>query len=258
MDTLVLHEALAGLGLGEIRYYDRIDSTNDEAMRWLEQGAPDLALVVADEQTAGRGRAGRRWFTPPGAALAFSLVLRRLPTAEQALASLTASGALAVSDALRLRFDLPVEVKWPNDVMIHRRKVAGILVELTWLGEQLQGAVLGIGVNVSRAAIPPSAELIYPVTCLEEESAMGVDRLKLLNTIVERFLRRREQMSGPEIFAEWEKQLAYRGEWIQIVSQAESLPGRILGLNSDGSLRLLLASGREESVYSGDIRLRSV
>jgi len=109
MEHATLLHALDGLPLGGLRYFERIGSTNDEAAGWVGTGAPDLALVVADEQTSGRGRAGRTWFTPPGAALAFSLVLRSLPVTRgeaphshpEIVSRLTALGALARALALR-------------------------------------------------------------------------------------------------------------------------------------------------------------
>src|SRR3989304_5947628 len=120
MDEAVLKEVLAGLPLGSIRFYDRTGSTNDEAARWAEAGAPHLSLVVADEQTAGRGRLGRRWYTPSGSALAFSLILRGggqdafLPyMPHEAIPRLTALGTLAVYDALRQGYDLDPQIKWP-------------------------------------------------------------------------------------------------------------------------------------------------
>src|SRR5512147_1345877 len=117
MDQASLQALLSGLPLGAVRYFDTVGSTNDLAARWADDGAPDLSLVAADEQTAGRGRLGRRWITPPGAALAFSLVLTDIRQAD--ILRYTALGALAVCDALNLTFSPlpPAQIKWPNDVI---------------------------------------------------------------------------------------------------------------------------------------------
>ena len=146
MQLAALEECLDGLPLGPLRYLEQAGSTNDEAVNWADAGAPDLALVIADEQTAGRGRHGRRWFTPPGSALAFSLVLRdnlwtgTLESSPQAfqmvLSRLTALGAIAVSQALRQSLGLESQIKWPNDILLDRRKVSGVLTEAQWLGNQ--------------------------------------------------------------------------------------------------------------------------
>ena len=163
MDSFSLEKSLAGLRLGPLHYYHQIGSTNDEAARWAADGAPDLSLFVADEQTDGRGRLGRRWFTPAGSALALSLILRdqgqgsALP---RHITRLTALGALAVCDALSDLYALQAEIKWPNDVLLSRRKIAGVLAEAHWQGEQLVAVILGIGVNVRQAALPLPREAL--------------------------------------------------------------------------------------------------
>ena len=144
MDETGLREALKGLPIPDLRYLPVTGSTNDDAMAWLAEGAPDGALVIADQQTRGRGRLNRSWHTPPGAALAFSLILR--PTEEEAshLAQFTALPSLALVDVLGGHYGLPVEIKWPNDVLLRRKKAAGVLNEVSWAGpaqRMVQGVV---------------------------------------------------------------------------------------------------------------------
>ena len=157
MDQRSLETALADLELPAIRYFASVDSTNDEARRWFYEGAADRSLVVAEAQTAGRGRAGRRWVTLPGVSLAFSLVCSPQGYESLALARLTASGGLAVRDALRKKYNLAVQLKWPNDVLINGSKVAGVLVENHWLGEALETVILGIGINVAPGSVSEQA-----------------------------------------------------------------------------------------------------
>src|SRR5512136_875543 len=152
MNERSLHSALSKLPLGGLRYFEQTTSTNDMALAWAAEGAPDLALVYAEQQTAGRGRGGRRWFTPPGSALAFSLILRPTPAEQQFPARFSALGALAVCEVLERR-GLQPWVKWPNDVLLNRRKVCGILVESTWMGATLNYLVLGVGLNIKPAAV---------------------------------------------------------------------------------------------------------
>lgn len=269
MDEKSLARALDGLPLGPVRYFDRTGSTNDQAASWAEAGAPDLSLVVADEQTAGRGRLARRWFTPPGAALAFSLVLRpkRRATGEPLFnpALLTALPALGVSEALRQAHHLPAEIKWPNDVLVNGRKVAGILVEAAWQGDQLGAVILGTGVNVSRGAVPPGVELLFPATSLEEELGQPVEREALLRNILAQILAWRPQIDTPAFIQAWEARLAFRGEWVRISPALEPAPGaspdpypegQISGLGPDGALQLRLRDGSVLSVSFGDVHLR--
>jgi BirA family biotin operon repressor/biotin-[acetyl-CoA-carboxylase] ligase len=278
MDQASLETVLAGLPIQEIRYFDRLGSTNDEGARWAEQGAPDPALVAADEQTAGKGRLGRSWTTPPGAALAFSLVLHPEAELEPVLARWSALGALAVCEALRELYALQPEIKWPNDVLVERHKVAGILAEAVWSGEGATSLVLGIGINVAPVSVAeaylPKSALIFPAACIEEFLPRPVERLQLLRQVLERAFAWRERLAEPEFITAWEELLAFRDEWVQIlpgaahpgaggpVQASDSTPaifmGKILGLAQDGALRLLTQAGEEIVVHSGEVRLRPV
>src|SRR5512146_539455 len=131
MNPNELKKALSKLPVGDVRYFDTIGSTNNEALAWATSGAKDLSLVIADEQSAGRGRLDRKWYTPKGTALAFSLILR--PTAQENpyLTRMVGLAALAITDALQTR-GLSAQIKWPNDVLLNGSKVAGILIESVW------------------------------------------------------------------------------------------------------------------------------
>jgi BirA family biotin operon repressor/biotin-[acetyl-CoA-carboxylase] ligase len=251
--------ALNELSLGAVRLFEQIDSTNDEAARWVNQGAPDLAVVIANEQTAGRGRAGRRWFTPPDTALAFSLVLR-LPEAAQLpglIQRYTALGSLAACAALK-QYGLHAEVKWPNDILVSRRKIGGVLAEAIWQGSLLNGLVIGIGINVKPGSIPPQAQLNFPATCLESEYGQPVDRILLLRALLSQFLHIRNSIQEDGFIQTWEDALAFLGEQISIISPRETIQGELLGLNQDGSLRVLASNGQIIPVYVGDLHLRPV
>jgi BirA family biotin operon repressor/biotin-[acetyl-CoA-carboxylase] ligase len=158
MEQASLQTLLSDLPLGAVRYFDTIGSTNDLAARWAEDGAPDLSLAAADEQTAGRGRLGRRWITPPGAALAFSLVLK--DSRKTDILRYTALGALAVCDALNAAFSpmLPAQIKWPNDVII-AMEAGGRAGEAHWQGEASPPMILGIGINVAPTSARRAAQL---------------------------------------------------------------------------------------------------
>ncbi|MEW5867721.1 MAG: biotin--[acetyl-CoA-carboxylase] ligase [Chloroflexota bacterium] len=264
-----LEVALADLPLGPLRYFDCLGSTNSEAASWADAGAPDLSLVLADEQSAGRGRQGRQWFTPPGAALAFSLVLRQplglavqaAPDLPAGMARLTALGAVAVNQALRLSYQLPARVKWPNDVLLDGRKAAGILAEAHWQGDRLEAVILGIGVNVCAAAVPAEAGLIFPATSVETALGRPVERLELLHAILVQLLDWRQRLWEPIFLHTWEGRLAFKGEWVQMIfndaqGAAQARLGLVLGLDAQGCLRLRDQAGEIFSVCTGEVRLR--
>lgn len=253
---------LAGLkslkGLAEIRFYPSLSSTNDEALAWAAAGARDLSLVVADEQTAGRGRMGRQWFTPPGSALAFSLILRPQGAEREMVGLFSGLGALALVDALR-RYGVPAQIKWPNDVLINRQKVAGILVENVWMGTEVESVVLGIGINVAPASVPPSAGLNFPATCVQAEGQSPVPRLALLQTWLEALQPRRAALASAAFIRDWESLLAFRGELVRVwLDATETVTGQLLGLEPDGSLRIKTETGTERIMRFGEVHLRPV
>jgi BirA family biotin operon repressor/biotin-[acetyl-CoA-carboxylase] ligase len=259
MDTNSVIDRLAGLPVPELRYFDSTGSTNSEALQWAEKGAPDGALVVADTQTAGRGRMDRRWVTHAGAALAFSLILRPSDAEAEALGLFSPLGALAVASALAEDYGLPAQVKWPNDVLLHRRKVCGILVEAVWVGSEVQNVVTGIGVNVASEAVPPDDQVIYPATSVEDALGRQVDRLELLRNILERVFAWRTRLGSPEFMQAWEAHLAFKGEWVEVKPPGqERLVGKLIGLSPTGDLRLLSPAGAVITAAAGDLRLRPI
>ena len=256
MDEISLKNALAGLNLPSIHYLVTVGSTNDYALELAEDGAVDGTLVVADEQTRGRGRLDRRWLTPAASALAFSLALRPSPAERERLGLFAPLCGVAVCAALRHNYGLEAEIKWPNDVLLARRKTCGILVEAHWLGSEPQVVIAGIGVNVTPASVPPAPDLLFPATCVEEHLGRHVQREELLAAILAQFASWRPKMGSPEFMACWEAWLAFKGEMVSVTGPAGSLFGRVLGVALDGSLRLETGAGAEQSVSAGDVRLR--
>lgn len=211
--------------------------------------------MVAGHQTHGRGRLGRTWISAPEAGLAFTLIVRPNAQSPFPVERLTALGALAVAQAFKVGFGVDAYIKWPNDVLIAGRKVCGILVELAWQEEQLQGAVVGIGINVGRAAVPPAEGLHYPAISLEDALGHPVSRWEVLWRVLETFLAWRSRLTDPEFMAAWEHHLAFRGEWVQ-ASDGHNPPlvGRVEGLSPEGHLRLRLEDGSEYRLSAGEIR----
>ena len=256
MNQNELKRALAKLPLGDVRYFDSIGSTNNEALAWATSGSKDLSLVIADEQTAGRGRLDRKWFTPKGTALALSLILRPKADEKPYITRIVGLAALAVTDSLRT-YGLVSEIKWPNDILLNGRKVAGILVESVWTGEDVDCLVIGIGVNVLKGAVPSAEFLQFPATSLEESVGPEVDREKVLRDILAGIIALRPHIVSDSFIASWEKSLAFRGEQVRVdQGDGSTLTGKLLGLESDGSLKLGDETGKSLTVRFGDVHLR--
>lgn len=247
---------LSGLPIPDIRCFDSIGSTNDEAFAWLGEGAADGSLVVAEQQTKGRGRQGRSWLTRSGSALAFSLVLRptRNETSHAGLFSPLAG--LAVCQALE-GMGLAAEIKWPNDVLLAGQKTCGILAESSWQGARLEGVVVGVGINVAPDSIPPGGDLQFPATCVEDHSGAVVDRVMLLRQVLNEFFGWRKRLGSREFFQAWEERLAFKGETVHLVNSGQApLAGTLLGVDEGGNLRIRMTGGDVKIVSAGDVHLR--
>jgi BirA family biotin operon repressor/biotin-[acetyl-CoA-carboxylase] ligase len=253
-----LSTALRGLPLGGLRFYNSTSSSNDQALVWAANGAPDLALVVANEQTSGRGRLGRKWFTTGNAALAFSLIIRPTPAEREFVGRFSGLGALALAKTLA-EYHLQAEIKWPNDVLIRRKKVAGVLVEMVWVGDEIDSLVLGMGVNIGMDALPPEDVLTFPATCIQAEGLPDLLRFELLNAILCRLITLRTNLPDDHFLTSWQDFLAFQGEQIQIWQDAApAFTARIIGLEGDGSLRVETQDGDQRVVHFGEVHLRPV
>jgi BirA family transcriptional regulator, biotin operon repressor / biotin---[acetyl-CoA-carboxylase] ligase len=262
MDEKSLRKKLANLPLGEIRFLHQTSSTNDLGLAWATEGAPDYSLVVADEQTSGRGRSGRRWLTPAGSALAVSLILHPTPKEREHISLLSGLGALALTQLLTER-GLSARIKWPNDILISNRKTAGILVEVVWMGEQIENAVVGIGVNVLPESVPPASEIQFPATSIHSEG-LKIDRLELIYELLVKFMALRPRVGEESFILDWEASLAFMNETVRVSAESpsglgahSSITGIVRGLEHDGALRLETASGIQR-IQFGEIHLRPV
>ena len=255
----MLSEILSSTPVREFRYFDSIGSTNDEALKWSDLGAVDFSLVIAEEQTKGRGRFDRRWVTNPGSALAFSLILHPTPVEISKLALFAPLCGLALRDTLEEQLGLQAEIKWPNDVLLDRNKTAGILVEANWSGTLISGIVLGIGINIMHGSIPPADAQQFPATCLEDHCDHPVDRYRLLQGLLNSISAWRMELGSPAFFNAWQRYLAFKGEIVRIEdSQKTSIIGRVKGIDPQGRLILTLDKGMEKDFEAGDVHLRPI
>lgn len=262
MDETSLRLLLSDLPIPVIRYYETIPSTNSAALEWMQQvgvegGIPDGSLLVANAQTAGRGRMNRQWITEADAALAFTLIFHPSPVELERLSLFSGLAALAICQVLEKSYMLSSTIKWPNDVLSNGYKIAGILVETSWLGEVIEGIVLGIGINITSASVPPRESLRFPATCIEDILGQKVDRLEFLHSVLQALFLWRTRIGTPQFIQSWNERLAYRGEWVNIEQAGQSpITGIVQGISLDGSLLLQMEDGVDVEVMVGDVRLR--
>lgn len=256
MDEYRLREYLKDLPVAALRWSEVTGSTNLDAMNWASSGADDFSLVVADQQSQGRGRLGRKWITIPGAALAFSIIIRPTEAETTHLGLFSPLGAVAVADALSVLGLQPV-IKWPNDVLLNRKKTCGILAEAVWSGQHLDALVLGIGVNVALPSVPPPDQVLFPATCVESELGNSLDRFALLFSILQSVLDWRKHLGTRTFLDAWQSRLAFIGEKVFVSSGGNmAVEGLLLGVDSDGSLRLDVGAGEITAIQVGDVQLR--
>ena len=262
-----LARALAGIEfVRRIEYMPTVGSTNDAAKQLGVSGAPEATLVVADEQTAGRGRLGRAWYSPPGTAIAMSLLLR--PQFSPALAyRLTLLTSLVAVQAVEQVTGLRVGLKWPNDVVIEQKaggkrqdapilKLGGILTETSISGQDIEFAVVGLGLNVN---IDFSGREEFPeATSLMMQLGHQVDRLEILRALVERFAARYAILDRDErLRADWSARLTTLGRQIIAHRGDETFLGLAEGVDESGALLIRTDEGTLCHVDVADVTLRS-
>ena len=230
------------------RYHESVGSTNDLAKAWFLEGAPEGAVVIANEQLRGRGRHGRTWHTPPNVALAVSMILS--PHAS-AVNRITMLGALAVYDLAAASGCAQVGIKWPNDVQVDGKKVAGILPESVWQGSDLRAVILGIGVNVRNDFA--NADFGYSVISLEDALDQRLDRADLLQTLLERLDFWYARLSDEDTFQAWKGRLNMLGKRVKGYRHS----GIAQDVTRDGNLIVVGDDGIQRTLKAGDIALRA-
>jgi BirA family biotin operon repressor/biotin-[acetyl-CoA-carboxylase] ligase len=251
LDTLL---PVAGLG-NQFSFHDKVGSTNDVALEWANQGALHGTLVIAGAQSAGRGQKGSTWITSSGCGLALSLILRPKVLVHDAWLRLHALGALAVVEALA-KWDLDAFVKWPNDVLLEGKKVSGVLANVSWVGDQIEFVVLGIGVNVERDDILEAHSFDFPAISIGEVLGRQVDWHEMLAEILTGINKWYSLLNQRSFIEQWNKKLAFRGESVVVQCSEGPWIGTLVGLNDNGAL--LLRRGKEELIVMDmrEVKLR--
>jgi len=239
----------------DLRWYPSVTSTMDLAAEAVQAGAAEGLVICADEQTAGRGRRGRVWSSPPGAGLYLSLVLRPAhdPVADnRVLALVTLAAGVAVHEAISRAAGLVAELKWPNDVVTGRRKIAGVLAEGSSIGTPEQAIVVGVGVNVLKCSHPPDIEA--RATSMESELGRAVDRAALLEELLVALAAGYDRLRRGEadgILRAWRAVApSARGARVKVVDRGQQ--GVTAGVDDSGAL-LIDCQGRVERIISGEL-----
>jgi len=257
-------------------YYSEIGSTNDEARRLAEQGAPNGTLVICNHQTAGRGRMARRWMSTAGSSLLLSLILR--PSLSPARVQIaTMACGLAAADAIEDVAGVQAGLKWPNDLLIGDRKVAGILTEMATIGDKVEFLVVGMGVNVNleprslismageredhiREALkqdPSLQDAATQATSLMLAAGRPISRLRLLWRFLEELEKQYKRIAvGGSPHKEWAKRMSLLDREIQVTFPGETIIGRAIGVDADGALLIELEDGTSRRILAGDVSLR--
>lgn len=243
----------------KILHFDTIDSTNNEVKRLAEQGAEEGLIVIAEEQTAGRGRRGRTWSSPPGCGIWMSILLRPELTPWE-VSSVTLVSALACAKAIRDELGLDALIKWPNDIVINGKKAVGILTEMSAEQEAVNYVVLGVGMNANISEFPE--EISNTATSFLIESGSRINRSLMVAKFVMYFEKYYEIFCNDKtltgIKAEYEKLLVNKDRDVFITEASGTVKRRALGINDKGELVVENDTGERYTVRAGEVSVRGI
>ena len=253
-----LQEGLQTKRIGRSIFLSReVGSTNDWAKELAELGAEEGTVAIAETQTAGHGRLGKEWFSPRGG-LWFSVIFRPEMSPSEAIGLVFVAG-LAVAEVLREKYDLKVDTKWPNDVLVNGKKVCGILAEMNTKGRAVKFVVLGFGVNANflvEKVFPRSLKEV--ATSLEKELGQKVRLEELFKGLLERLGSRYDECAERGLaflLADWKKYAGFLGRRVEVRIGNERLSGVALDVDARGALVLRLEDGATKRVLAGDVSL---
>lgn len=246
----------------EIYYYDSIDSTNVEAKRLAESGASDGALVTADAQTAGRGRRGRKWESPSGSNIYFTLLLKPAYAPDKA-SMLTLVIAHSVAAAIEKVCGLKVGIKWPNDLVSDGKKLCGILTEMTMEMDYIVHVVVGVGINVNQddeSQFPE--EIRQTATSLKMQCGRSFDRAELIAACMKAFETDYEKFLQTQdlslLLDSYNQLLINRERKVKVLDPKGAYEGIAKGILANGDLIVERENGEKELVYAGEVSVRGV
>lgn len=255
-----LEQGLKTKTMGQtIYFYEETDTTNNRARELALEGAPEGTLVVAEKQTAGRGRRGKVWESPLGTGIWMSLVLRPQIAPTEA-SVLTLLCGLATAEAIEAETSLSAGIKWPNDILINGKKAVGILTEMDCEMSEVHFVIPGIGINVNTASFPP--EIAEIATSLYLECGKTVSRRRLVHKVLERLEEHYETFLRTGSFAamleDYRKHCITLGKEVHVLGR-EPFFAEALDITPEGELLVRRAdNGKEEVVFSGEVSIRGV
>ncbi|PWJ49970.1 BirA family transcriptional regulator, biotin operon repressor / biotin-[acetyl-CoA-carboxylase] ligase [Faecalicatena contorta] len=242
-----------------IYYFDQIDSTNIRAKQLGEEGAPHGTLIVAGQQNAGRGRRGRTWESPPGVSIYMSIVLRPEMAPVKA-PMLTLVMALSAADSLKECTGLDVQIKWPNDIVLNGKKLAGILTEMSTEMDYINHVVIGVGINVNTERLPE--ELKEKATSLRLETGRIIRRSEIIASIMKEFEKNYQLFIETQGLGQMQEKynslLINREKEVRILGVKEGYAAYALGINEKGELLVRRDNGEIEAVLAGEVSVRGV
>jgi len=235
----------------EIIYYTKTTSTNDMAIQLAENGAEEGTLIVAEEQTSGKGRRGRSWLSPERSSILASLILHPDVDIKKA-GIITMISGIAITKSIRDLVQLPAFIKWSNDVVINNRKVSGILVEAK-IEKKIKFVVAGIGVNVNTSKDQFPTEIREIATSLSIESGRNLSRIYLLQEILKQFEYRYLRLKDNDFSDEWKSLSNMMGSYIEINTSDGMISGTAMDVDDTGALMIRLDTGQIRRIVSGEV-----
>ncbi|MBN2514741.1 MAG: biotin--[acetyl-CoA-carboxylase] ligase [Deltaproteobacteria bacterium] len=259
-DLLLPEEIREGLktrsfGQQEIAYHRETDSTNLRAKELADQGAPEGTVVISEKQTSGRGRRGRSWFSPAEKGIYASLILRpSLPPNEAPKIVLLTS--VAAAEALSIRTKLPVTIKWPNDILVKGKKIAGILIDIETEMDAVNYVIVGLGLNVNIPYHSLPESIRNDATSILIETGKQTPRKDIIREylrLCEKYYEQFNEGRFQEILERWEKYANIIGQRIRVDLAGKTHMGNVSHIDPDGVLVIIDSDGRTHRIFSGDM-----
>ena len=241
----------------DILHYEETDSTNIRAKDLADRGAPEGTLVVAEKQTRGKGRRGRTWFSPAGGGIYASLILRPVISPGEA-PRITLMTAVAVAEALLALIPLVFKIKWPNDILVNGKKIAGILTEISTEMDSVDYIVVGLGLNVNTPKKSFTQDIREKATSILAETGKPFSRTKLVQAYLQRYEVYYEMFQKGEfepILDRWKELADIIGQLITVDMAGKMYSGKVMDVDNDGVLILRDDQGDLHRIFSGDVTL---
>lgn len=242
-----------------VRFYESLASTNLQAKLDAENGGGEGALIVADMQTAGRGRRGRGWSSPAGTNVYFTLILKPDFAVEMA-SMVTLVMGIAVAEGIRETCGVEAQIKWPNDIVVNGKKVCGMLAEMSVERDYIHYIVIGVGINVGKQEFPP--EIASIATSLYQECGLKISRAELIVNVMKAFeaaydiFREKGNLSG--LLDRYHSLLVNRDREVRVLDPRQEYRGISRGINETGELLVELEDGTVREVYAGEVSVRGI